>query len=195
MNARLSGSRIKSFLMPLTLALTAGMAVNAVPLVGRAVGTVIARSAAHEAAETATVGALKTGAKRAMGSSLRNVSAKKLMGAGVAVGTAIAIPRLAEGSQSVQKARADAIRSTSEAAVREMPNNPELVAQVLPTLASSSDSTIDHVLLWFSRILLWVCGFMGLGILICLVGYLRRAVLSAWRSPTPKPVVDDVVAK
>ena len=108
----------------------AAVAAQAAPFVGKAVGTAVEKAVAREVVEEATEAGVKAVATRTMSSALAGLSAKTAIGIGVGVGTAAALPvaahELSDGVQDEAKARADAIRKTSEAAAQVIPEHPEL---------------------------------------------------------------------
>jgi len=180
----------------------AAAASHCAPLIGKAVGEAVERAVAREVAEATAKQSLETGAGRTMSSALASVTAKQLMGAGVGTGVAVAVPiaafKLSDGQQEVDKARAEAIRKTSEAAVREIPKHPELVRQTIEAVDGGEGSPLARIGRWFDRALPWLCGVVGLGCLLYLAGFLLRALAYvrrgfAARTVVPQPVSEPAI--
>lgn len=156
------------------------LAVQSAPLVGKAVGKVVGRAVAREATELAAERAATEGATRTMNSALAGVSAKQLMGAGVGVGVAAAIPlgtyKLSDGRQELDKARAEAIRTESAAVTREMAKDPALVRHVIEARSADQKGALDRLTMGIERMLPWLSGLIGGGCLLFLFGFLLRAI-------------------
>lgn len=155
------------------LAVSAG---SAAPLVGKVAGYAVERVVAREVAEGIAEKTVKVGAFRAMSSALTKVTPKQLMGSGVMVAAPIAAYNLTAGSRTVDEARAEVIRATGAAVVKEVPRRPELAATTLDAVGGCAGSLLARMKRWFDVLLPWTGGGVALVCLLNLAGHLFHAV-------------------
>ena len=173
----------------------AAVAAQAAPFIGKAVGAAVEKAVARELAEEAAEAGVKAVATRTMSSALAGLSAKTAIGIGVGIGTAAALPvaahELSDGAQEEAKARAEAIRKTSEAAAKVIPEHPELVVETYGKInegAQSGFSGIERKIWNVVHLITWGIGIVAAlylgGALIKAFGYVRREVKAAF-APLP----------
>ena len=169
----------------------ATVAVQAAPFVGKAVGTAMEKAVVREVVEEAAEAGVKAVATRTMSSALAGLSAKTAIGIGVGVGTAAALPvaahELSDGVQEEAKARAEAIRKTSEAAAKAIPEHPELVGETYGKMndgAQGGFGGIEKKIWSVVHLIAWGIGLVAAlylgGALIKAFGFLRREVKMAF---------------
>lgn len=168
------------------------VAVQAAPFAGKAVGAAVEKAVARELAEEVVEAGVKTATTRTMSSALAGLSAKTAIGIGVGVGAAAALPvtahELSDGAQEVSKARADAIRKTSEAAAKVIPEHPELVGETYDKMnewAQGGFGGIEKKIWSMIHVIAWGVGLVAL---LYLVGVLIRAFRFARQSVEVKSV-------
>ena len=177
------------------VALTATMDVFAgvgTALVSRPLGTAVEKAVARELAEEVAEAGVKAAATRTMSSALAGLTARKAMGIGVGVGAAAALPvaahELSDGAQEVDMARADAIRKTSEAAAKVIPEHPELVGETYGKMnegAQSGFGGIEKKIWSMVHVITWGVGLVAL---LYLGGVLARAFRFARQSISVKSI-------
>ena len=169
----------------------AALAAQAAPFVGKAVGTAVEKAVVRELAEEAAEAGVKAVATRTMSSALAGLSAKTAIGIGVGVGTAAALPvaahELSDGVQEEAKARAEAIRRTSEAAAKVIPEHPELAGETYGKMnegAQSGFAAIERKIWSVVHLIAWGIGIVAAlylgGALVKAVGFVRREVKMAF---------------
>ena len=169
----------------------AAVAAQAAPFVGKAVGTAVEKAVVRELAEEAAEAGVKAVATRTMSSALAGLSAKTAIGIGVGVGAAAALPvaahELSDGVQEEAKARAEAIRKTSEAAAKVIPEHPELVGETYGKMNEGTQSgfgAIERKIWSVVHLIAWGIGLVAVlylgGALIKAFGFVRREVKMAF---------------
>ena len=173
----------------------AAVAVQAAPFVGKAVGTAVEKVVARQLAEKVAEAGVKAATTRAMSSALAGLTARKAIGIGVGVGAAAALPvaahELSDGAQEVAKARADAIRKTSEAAAKAIPEHPELVGETYGKMNEGEQGGFGGLEMKIWNMVHWITWGIGIvaaiylgGTLIRAFGFIRREVKKAF-APLP----------
>ena len=169
----------------------AALAAQAAPFVVKAVGTAVEKAVVRELAEETAEAGVKAVATRTMSSALAGLSAKTAIGIGVGVGTAAALPvaahELSDGVQEEAKARAEAIRRTSEAAAKVIPEHPELVGETYGKMNEGTQSgfgAIERKIWSVVHLIAWGIGLVAAlylgGALIKAIGFVRREVKMAF---------------
>ena len=167
------------------------VAVQAAPLVGKAVGTAVEKAVARELAGEVAEAGVQAVATRTMSSALAGLSARKAIGIGMGVGTAAALPiaahELSDGVQEVAKGRADVIRQIGEATAKAISNHPELARKTYIDLNEGTQGgfgcvektiwNMVHLIAW--GIGLVVALYLG-GALVKALGFVRREVKMAF---------------
>lgn len=167
------------------------VAVQAAPLVDKAVGTAVEKAVARElAGEVAEAGG-KAVATRTMSSALAGLSARKAIGIGVGVGTAAALPiaahELSDGEQEVDKARADVMRQIGEATAKAITNHPELAKETYAAInegAQGGSGGVKKKIWNMVHLIAWGIGLVAAlylgGALVKALGFVRREVKMAF---------------
>lgn len=198
----ITNNNMKILMMVAMVALVAKMTAFAgvgTALVGRPLGRAVEKALARELAEEAAEAGVKAVAMRTMSSALAGLSAKTAIGIGVGVGTAAALPvaahELSDGVQEEAKARAEAIRKTSDAAAKVIPEHPELVGETYGKMnegAQSGFGGIEKKVWNLVHLIAWGIGIVAAlylgGALIKAFGFVRREVKMAFVPlPVPSP--------